>query len=159
MNKKVNTILGLVLAVVIAGMLIGYVFPIGMNAMNEPQSSTYTMSEGETVEVATNLNATLDNVNDTNDDVNLTLTSVDSGTTYTVSTLSTGDNTTVSTDLGDVTVYNVENVNSTTAKLKFETSPDFGWDDSTQSIYGIFGIFLILTVLMALAGWAVKSMG
>lgn len=158
MDGKIATIAGLIMAVVIAGILIGNVLPVGMNAINEDRTDTHDMAESETIEVATNLNATLDDVEDSSGDINLTLKDTTTGSTYTVTDLAVGSNETKSIgDLGDVTVYNEEQIDNGNSTVMFEFSNDFGWSESTQSVYSILGIFLIVAILTALAGWAVKA--
>lgn len=155
--QKGKAILSLVIGLVIAGLVIGLVFPIGMNSLHSDTVSTNTLSDGETVNVEPYLNVTLNNVSDPDDTVNLTLNDTKNDVTYTVDNLALESSETVETDLGNVTVKFTEKVSSTSAKIEVTTSSDFGWDDAEQDIYGILGIFLILAIIVALAGWAMKA--
>lgn len=154
MNAK--TILGLILALVITGILIGYVFPIGMDAMHDTNTVEKDMTESSTYEITNELNSTLDDANGTNNYVNLTLT-LDNGDTYTVTNLDEGNSTVVSTSAGDMTVKAVSVTSDTEATVSFEYDNDFGWDSSERSIYTILPLFLVLTILVALAGFVLKT--
>lgn len=45
MASKSKEIVSLVMAIVIGGMMIGYVFPIGMNALHSADTSSWTSAE------------------------------------------------------------------------------------------------------------------
>lgn len=154
---KAKGILTLVIGLVIAGLVIGLVFPIGMNSLHSDNVSTYTLDEGETVNAEPYLNITLDDVDDPGDTVNLTLNDTKNDATYTVTDLALNSSKEFDTDLGNVTVKFTDKVDSTTAKIQVTTGSDFGWNESERSIYQVLGIFLILAIIVAIAGWAMQA--
>lgn len=154
-NKMTKIILG----VVIAGLLLGYVFPVGLNAVNEDPTYTLTQDEGTEYVVQERLNATATTVDATNDEVTLQLKDTQTGTTES-QTISNGSTATYSTLEGgtvNVTVTDTTSGTPNTATLDYEVEQGFAWDDNSQTIFSVLGIFLVIVPLIVLAKLAMRA--
>lgn len=155
---KAKYILSLILTLVIAGILIGYVFPIGMNAMNETNTDTYTMSAGDTVNVTNDVTAYLININTSASPttLNMTVNDTDNGDSYSIDDLAEGDSVTLETEQGDLEVA-FASEDSGDAEVEFTYANEFGWSGASRNIYGILGIFLILILLIMVTTLVFKA--
>lgn len=156
-KQKVKAMVGVVLALVIAGVLVGYVLPIGINSVESPDTFNETQDVSVTYEVDAQLNSTVTSVND---GVNATVELYDeSSDTTTSQTIDVGS--TASYDLPggtvNVTVNSATAGSPDTASLTYEVPNDFGWDDGAQSIFGLIPLFLVLVPLVVVVGWAMKA--
>lgn len=156
-------IVGLVLALVIGAILIGNVLPVGINAVEQNQTTANTTSQvGDTDTYAS-------------DRINVTIDSAASGTpdtaTITVEDTINGDTVQKTVDNGttasfsltggtvDVSVHDVDTAPSPSeVTYQISYASDFAWDDSTKSLWALIPIFLILGALVLLAGITLKQM-
>lgn len=152
----------IVLGVVVAGLMLGYVFPVGLNAINE--NPTYEVTADENVQ--TQITGPLE--------FNVTSSTVGSSATIELINTDTGDTESQTINEGNSVEYNnidggtvnvtLEAVNSggeTTAPnvigITAETGTGFGWSGASKSIFGVIGIFLVLVPLIALAKEAMDA--
>lgn len=154
-QKMMKVILG----VVIAGMLLGYVFPVGMSAVNEDPTYNKTLEEGTETEIQAQLNATATSIDPTEDQITLEVKDTETGTTesQTISNGSTVQYTTLEGGWVNATVNSVDSGTPNTTDVEFEVEQGYAWDDSSQSIFSILGIFLILVPLIVLAKEAMEA--
>lgn len=156
-KQKARQAVGVVLALVIAGVLVGYVLPIGIGAVNSDQTVTTNQSVGNSVEVAPGLNSTVTSATDgTSATVELTDTTTNS--TQTVSnTVSVGSSETYQMNGGNVTVT-VDSATSSSADVTYQLEQEYGWGDGASAIYGLMPLFFVLVPLVVVVGWAMRSM-
>lgn len=153
-----NKMIGLVLGVVIAGLMLGYVFPIGLNQVNEdPTYEGVSIDEGEEVEIESALNASVTS-STADSDATIELTDTETGDTSS-QTINEGDSATYELESGtaNVTVNSVDSGTPNTVNADFTVDKGFGWDDGSQSIFGVLGIFLVLVPLIALTKMAMDA--
>lgn len=156
-NKMTKIILG----VVIAGLLLGYVFPVGLNAVNEDPTYTITSDESEEVNVQERLNATVTSSDTTTspDQATIKLEDLQTGTTET-QTIENGSSAEYSTLEGgtvNVTVTDVTSGSPNTVTADYTVEQGFAWDDNSQTIFGVLGIFLVIVPLIVLAKIAMRA--
>jgi len=153
-NKMTKVILG----IVIAGLMLGYVFPVGLNAINENPTYDVTTEEGVQTQVSGPL------------DVNVTSSTAGSSATVELINTNTGDTESNSVNVGEtveytqieggtanVTVNSVESGTPNTIGLGIETNTGFGWSGASQSIFSVIGIFLVIVPLVVLAREAMNA--
>lgn len=145
-NKFVNQGVAIAVGILVVGILVAFTLPIAINGMTDADSNTFNQSVGETVEVTNNLNAALDSSNATTGDITVTLNDTDVNSAKTL-TVSQGQNSTVSMPDGDVTVYNQE-ARANSADIKYEYPKDYGWNNSSSSLYGLLPLFFVLAILL-----------
>lgn len=156
-KQKVKAMVGVVLALVIAGVLIGYLLPIGINSVEQPETINQTQDVSVTYEIDAQLNSTVTSVND---GVNATVELYDESSDTTQSqTIDVGNTATYSLPGGDVnvTVNSATAGSPDTADLTYEVPNDFGWDDSAKSLFGLLPLFLVLVPLVVVVGWAMDA--
>lgn len=148
----------LVVALAVAGILAGLVLPIGINAITEDTSTSFSsVSEGDTVSVSPVLNATLDDVNQSNSDITVTVNDTEAGTSSTFTNVTT--NTTQTLEGEDITVI-LDSVDSTTtASFTVEYPPDYSFGSGAKSIWGILDLVIVLAVFLFLIGMALVKSG
>jgi len=153
-----SKLVGVVIAVAIAFILIGHIMPIGISGMEDSKTDTYTLAESEVITDLANTNITLDDVEDSSGDINLTIEDTTTGTTYSIDNLAVDSESTKTVgDLGDITVKNVDQVSNTEAEIDITHAVEYGWDSATQNVFGILSIFGVLVLLGVLAGWVIKT--
>lgn len=158
-KQKAKSMVGVIIALVIAGVLIGYVLPIGVGSVSTTENTTINQDVGTEYSVETQLNSTVTAVTDATD-ATVELTDLSAGGATTSNTVSVGSTTTYSLSGGDVNVT----VNSATsgtpgnASVTYEHPNDFGWSDGSQQLFGLVPLFLVLTPFVVVIGWAMKSM-
>lgn len=147
-SKMAKTVVGVVIAATIGAVLLGAVFPVGINFMVSDDSTTltqdngtsYTVDEFETnVTDVTSSGATIEMTHD--------------GSTVT-NTVSTGSSTDYSLPGGTVNVTVDSTDTSTTpdqATVTYTYDTTFGWPDAVALIFNSLVYFLILLPLAALA--------
>lgn len=156
-KQKIRGAVGIILALVVAGVLIGYILPIGIGAVNEPIQSTQTQDIGETYNVSSNLDSEVTSVTD-GTSATVALTDTEAGETQS-QTVNVSENGTYNLPGGDVTVT-VNNATSgtpSTAELTYQVPSDFGWSSGAQSVYGLIPLFLILAPLVVIVGWSMDA--
>lgn len=147
-----------VLGVVIAGLLLGYVFPVGLNAVNAPQEYSITQDESSEVVVQERLNSTV-TASSAGTSATIELKDTQTGTTESQS-INVGDTATYSTLEGGTVNVTVDAVNSgtpNTINATYEVEQGFAWDDSSQTIFQLLGLFLVIVPLVVLARQAMKA--
>jgi hypothetical protein len=157
-KQMANKMVGVIIALVIGGILIGYLLPVGIGAVNSPTNETLTQDVGSTYGIASGqINTTVTSVTD-GTDATVELEHVEDGTTES-NTVNVGSTTEYSLPGGDVNVT-VSEANSGTpgnATVTYEYS-EYGWSDGAKSLYGLMPLFLVLVPLVVVVGWAMRSM-
>jgi len=146
-----------ILGVVIAGLMLGYVFPVGLNQVNEDPTYSVTLDEGNEEVVQ--------------EGVNTTVTSSTAGSSATIEVVDTqtGDNVTKTINVGDsaqyeldsgyvnVTVNSVNSGTPNTVNADYTVEQGFAWSDGSRSIFQILGLFLVIVPLVVLAREAMRA--
>lgn len=156
-NDMASKVMGAILAVVIAGILIGYVFPIGLDAANEDPSVNITQDVDTDYRVTGEVVSNVTNVSASGADLTLNDTDTTESTSYT--DLSAGDTKTVSWQGGEITLEIISvDTGADTAEVKYDYPQDYGWSDGESQLFDILPIFLILVPLGVLAAYVMRSM-
>jgi ABC-type Na+ efflux pump permease subunit len=149
---------GVIIALVIGGILVGYLLPVGIGAVNSPTNETFNQEEGVTYEVA-------------GGQINSTVTTSSAGSTATIELVDTetGDTVSSTVNVGETLEYElsggtvnvtVDSVNSgspNTVEGTYEYQ-NYGWSDGAKSLYGLMPLFFVLVPLVVVVGWAMRSM-
>lgn len=144
-----------ILGVVIAGLLLGYVFPVGLNAVNEDPTYNLTQDEGTEYQVQERLNSTVTNsyAPGAGDNATVQLKDTQTGTTVskTIDNGTTVQYTGLEGGYVNVTVNDITSASPNTIGLEYQVEQGFAWDDSSQTIFSTLGIFLVIVPLIVLA--------
>lgn len=160
-KKQTSAILGVIIALMIGGVLIANLLPVGINEMQEDDTYNVTSGEGnEVVVIDGKLNATVTSTTiGSPDTATIELKNPDSGNTAT-NTIDNGSTVTYTLDgeslnvtLNDVNDSPTPNESSYTV----DVPPDFGWSDSSKTLWGLLPLFFVLVPLVVVAGWAMKA--
>lgn len=144
-----------VVALAVTGLVAGVLLPVALNELQQDQSSSFTgVNEGETVNVSTQLNATLDTVDDTNSELDITVTDRDTGSSTTFTGVAVGTNTTQTLEGEDITVTADGITDSTTANFTVEYPPEYGMSTGASSLWNILDLAIVLVVFLFLVGYA-----
>jgi hypothetical protein len=158
-KQKVKAMVGIIIALVIGGVLIGYLLPIGVSSVNQPDTVNQTQDVGTTYQLKSGLiNSTVDSVTDATD-ATITLEDTESGTTE-QNTINVGSTTEYTLPGGNVnvTVNSASSGSPGNASLTYEIPNDYGWGDGAQGLYGLLPLFIVLVPLVVVVGWAMRSM-
>lgn len=153
-NKMMKVILG----VVIAGLMLGYVFPVGLNQANADPTYSITQDEGVEVTVQERLNSTV-TTSSSGTSATIELKDTQTGTTES-QTINVGDTAQYNTLEGGYVNVTVDAVNSgtpNTIEATYTVEQGFAWQDSSQTIFGIVGLFLVIVPLVVLAKQAINA--
>lgn len=157
-KQMANKMVGVIIALVIGGILIGYLLPVGIGAVNSSTNETVDHEISVTEQIASGeVNATVTNVID-GASADVELEHVEDGTTVT-NTVSVNTPTEFSLPGGDVnvTVQSASTGTPDTATVSYEYK-NYGWSDGSKSLYGLLPLFLVLVPLVVVVGWAMRSM-
>lgn len=161
MARMASKLVAVILGVVIAGVLLGTVFPIGLNQVNEDNTYNVTLENNTETTIQANLNATLTGAGEsTTDTATIKLEDTEDGSTEsnTIDNGTTVSYTTLTGGTVNVTLNNVDTtVSPDIAEVTMDVPKDFAWDSGSKSIYSVFGIFLIIVPLIVLAKQALKA--
>lgn len=150
-NKMITVILG----IVIAGLMLGFVFPTGLNAINEDPSYTVNSSVSEQISVDTKINATITDAT-SGTSATVQLTDTETGDTES-KVINVGENATYTTLPGGEVSATVNSATATSAEVTYQPDKDYGWSDGSKSIYSVLGIFFVIVPLVVLAKMAMKA--
>lgn len=157
-DKKVVLGVMLVVGILLVGLLSAYLIPIMVGAFQDDISSdTYNQTEGETIAVTGDINATLDSVDDTEDTIDVTVDATDSGESSQITDLGEGSNETVTVNDADVDVTNNEVTSAESASVTYEYPQGYSWSAGTLALYVILPLLFILSVALFVVGWAVSQ--
>jgi hypothetical protein len=143
----------LVVALFLGAMLAAFLLPVAIGAIAGPEETTATQDVNETTTLGAG--------------INVTVTSVTSGTsaTYTVEaggdsvtgeTVNVGSNSTVTVDGADVTI-SPTNVTSTQATTDYEYPTTYGWGSGAGAIWGILPVIIVLAIFLYFVARAVSE--
>lgn len=154
-KKMISVILG----VVIAGIMLGYVFPVGLNSLNEDPTYNLTQEDNTQYQVQESLNSTVTSSSSgTSATIQLTDTTTGATETQTINVGESAEFNSLDGGYVNVTVDSVVDTgtaNETTADYQVEQG--FGWSGGAQNIFGVLGIMLVLVPLIALAKSAMNA--
>lgn len=152
-------VLLLVVALTIGALITAFVLPVGIDAVVDDSTVTVNQTEAETIEVTEGLNATLDDVDDGNGDIDVTLNATDPGAgSATLTNISTGDNKTATLEGETITVTNEKKLSNTNAEVTYAHPPDYAWSGGAQALWGILDVIIVLAVFMLLVGISLRAM-
>lgn len=152
-------VLLLVVALTVGALITAFILPIGIDAVVEDSTLTVNQTEAETIEVTEGLNATLDDVDDSTSDIDVTLNATAPGAgSATLTNISPGANATATLEGETITVTNDKNISNTNAEVTYAYPPDYGWSGGAQALWGILDVIIVLAVFMILVGIAMRSM-
>lgn len=159
-GKQMTTrLVGLVLALVIGAILIGNVMPVGINEVEQDDTINLTQDEGVNTVVVSNKLESNVTASSAGTSATIELTDVESGNTVS-NTVNVGNSKTFSIagESVNVTVNSVTAGSPNTTDATYEVPPDYGWNDSSKSLWSLIPVFLILGALVLLAGIVMKQM-
>jgi len=143
-DKATTIALGFVIVVIMFAFLI----PIAISEVEGPEEFTVDQNESQTVLLQPTLNATLDDVDDANDEVDVTFGDTETNETVSVTGVAVGANKTATIGGETVRVNNTANINTSAATLTYESPESYSWSEGAASIYGIYGLMLVLVAFM-----------
>lgn len=144
MPQNAKRAVALVVGLLVMGLLAAILMPTVIGSFISDDGQTAALAEGENVTLQDDLEATLTTVDDTNSEVDVTVSNDADSATVTVPE---GQNTTATVDGTDVTVTADSIDSSTEATLSFEYPTDYGWGVAS-GLWGIIPLFVILPVFM-----------
>lgn len=144
---------GIVVALLVAGLLVGVLFPVAINAISGPADTTVSQDTGETYQLSgPDLNATLDEVTE------------DTEATYTIETETDSETVTVNldeTETATVDGYEVDvtptEIGTDSATTQYEYPRTYGWGGSASAMWGILPIMIVLAALLMFVQMAVRN--
>lgn len=145
-----------ILAVVIAGILLGYVFPVGLGAYSGPDTAEMNSTVGQDVKITSDLYQNVNNIDDTTGEATVVLEDRDTGESETL-TLQEGDTQSIGFSNGNIEV-SADEVGTDYAVITYTHPTDYGWSGGESALFGVLGIFLVLVPLGVLAGYVMKVM-
>ncbi|WP_292484122.1 hypothetical protein [Methanohalobium sp.] len=146
--------LGVVLVVAVIALLLAFMMPVAISSFYSDSSVTFDQTEGETVTLTHDLNATLDNVSDSQNTIDVTVyNDVDSAS---ITALSEGANQTVTVDGNDITVYNDNITSPSNATVTYEYPKTYGWSGGVTTLFGVLPLMILLTAFLFILGYAVS---
>lgn len=147
-NSSAFSAVALVVALMVGAIVAAFMLPIGIDALVEDSSTSVTQNQGETVNVTANLNSTLDDVDDTQNEINVTLRDSDSGETQTLQNIAEGSNKSTTINGETVTVANDNVSDATTADITYEYPPEYGWGSGAKSLWAILDVIIVLAMFL-----------
>ncbi len=144
-------IVGLLIIAVIAAFLI----PTAVTELSGDETTTIDQDEGQTVLLKPQLNATLNDVDDGDSSINVTLADTTTNNSVSATSIAVGANETVTLETYDITINNTANVDTDTATIRYEYPRDYGWDSGASSIFGLIPLLLVLVFLLFVIGKAI----
>lgn len=147
-----------VLGVVVTGLMLGYVFPVGLNAVNENPTYDVTLEEGTQQQIKGELSATVTS-STAGSDATVELENTDTGDTesQTINEGETATYTNLDGGVVNVTVVSVTSGTPNTVDAEIEPETGFGWSQGSKSVFGVLGLFLVLVPLVVLAREAMNA--
>lgn len=156
-KQMAQKMVGVIIALVIGGILIGYLLPVGIGAVNSPNNVTDTQDVSSTYQLASGqINSTVTEVND-GSNATIELVHVADGTTVT-NTVDVSSSQSYALPGGDVNVT-VDSANAGTpgnATVTYEYQ-NYGWSDGSTDLYNLLPLFFVLVPLVVVVGWAMQS--
>lgn len=136
------------IGVLVMGLLTAFLLPAAISPIAEDRTATIQHTTGNTSEVTGTLEATVTNVDTTNNAITVELADKTSNNTATVSALNEGANQTVTLSGEEITVHNDKITSSNSATVTYTYPETFGWGGGATSLYYILPIFFVLAILL-----------
>lgn len=162
-KREMTALIGVIVAITFGGIIISALLPVGINQINEDDTYNQTLVEGTETEIINGkLNATVTSSSTTTspDQATIELKNVVDDNTAS-NTVQNGTTTSYTLD-GETINVSVTDVDSTVSPNETTTSitvpPDFGWSDTSKTIWALFPLFFVLVVLLVVIGWAMRAM-
>lgn len=157
MSSNINAGRGLavIIAATILVLLVSTVLASGIGAFNDGETSSFEQDEGQTVQLAGALEATVDSVDDTNGDATITVEDTDLDESDTV-TVSEEETETAVVDGEDIDVT-VDEISGSTVSVEYNWPTDYNWSGGASSIFQFLDLIVVLTVILLLIGWVMTT--
>jgi len=153
-QSSARMVVTLVIILVVGGILAATLMPVALDQLTDDKTTEFeNVDVGDTEAVAGNLDITLDNVNDTANDISVTLEDAD-GNTASLTNVSATQTATVGGDNVDVTLDNVDD--GDTADFTVVYAADFGWSSGGQALWAILDLVLVLAAFLFFVAVAMK---
>jgi len=144
---------GFIIGAIVVMLLAAFILPTAIGSFENPESRTVTQEEGEVIKLAPTLNATLNDVDDGDSSINVTLGDTETNETVSATSIALEANETVTINTREVTINNTANVNTSTATIRYEYPADYSWDGGASSMFGLLGLLFALVAFMLIIGW------
>lgn len=145
----------LIVALSVLILLAAFVVPVGINAMMDDTTKTFTSNETDTEEVNSQLNVTLNDVTDTGaEEINVTLDDSVTGESKDV-VVSNQSTKTVTLNSENVTVGMENKMDNDTATYNVSYPQTYTWSDGAKQLFDIIPLIFILGLVLLALGWAV----
>lgn len=138
----------LIVAILLIALLSAFLLPIALNNLNADNTLSVNQTEATTVQLGSQLNATLDAVDDGTNTINVTVTDINAGTSDSATNIAQGANATVTVEGETITINNDEVHDATHATITYEWSKTYGWSTGETALFGLLGIFFILGIVL-----------
>lgn len=144
---------GIVVGLLVFGLLTAILLPVGVDAFASDRTSDFNVTQGDTVDVTPQLNATVDSVT-ADTDATITLATDDQSIQ---NTINQGSNATYSFNEGDVEVE-VTNAGSGFAEFTVDHPDEFSMSDGAASMWNIIPLFMVLGAFLFVVRVATSEM-
>lgn len=148
---KSTMVIALVVSLAVGALAASIMMPIGVNALMDDRSTTLNQSVGDTNDITSGLNVTLDSADGTN-------------ATYTLETDTDSDSVTVAqgnsqnaTLEGYEVTVSPSDVGTSYSEATFDYPPQIGYSDGAQALWGILDVIMILAVFLLFIGVALSA--
>lgn len=155
MSKFMDNGVEIAIGVLVFGILVAFLLPISIGGMAENNSDEYNQTAGNTIEITSHLEGTVNTVDNTNGNIDVTLNDTKENIQKTV-TIGEGTNTTVSMPDGDIIVHNHEQFTDS-ARVEYEYPQEYGWSGGASALWGLLPLFFVLTIVLFVVAKARKS--
>lgn len=162
-QSGINRVVLLVVTLAVLGIVASVLAPVALDELTGDNDVAFTdVSASDTEEVIDgSLNVTLDTINDTantNQDINVTLTDVDSGNTLVLTNINEGASDSGTLEGETLTVTNDDvPAAETTADFTVSHPPDYAWSDGAKSLWGIIDLAIVLVIFLFAIGLAMAG--
>ena len=145
---------GLTVALLVAGLLVAFLFPSVIGAISGPSEATVTQDIDETVLLSSpDLEAT---VTETTDGTDATYTIETDTDSVVGETVNVGESSTVTVDGHDVTISPTE-ATATGATTDYEYPTTYGWGTGASSLWSILPLFIVLVPFLLFVHFALRD--
>ena len=157
MAGRMGAIVALMVALFVGVLVAAFLAPVAIDAMESDGSESFTdVSSGESVEFADGWNVTLDNVDDTDNEIDVTVNNTDGGS-ESITGLSVGDNATVIVDGEEITVTADSIDSASSASFTVDYPTDLTWSGGASSLWSVTVIAIVLALFLAFIGLAMRA--
>lgn len=150
MNAKTGV--AIVVALTVGALVAAFLLPIGVANLTADQTVTYTTAEGDTEQISSMLEVSVDSVS-TGENATITL----SGEGDSVQqTIDQGSSSTFSVG-GDSITVTLDSAGSGEITATYAIPRGFGWSAGAAALWSILDVIIILAVFLFFVGVAIKA--